>query len=286
VSLVLVETRRGRDGGRGEGASAVPVPSAPARRVRKVMVRTPCAPNNTENVGPGGAKTTPTAPPEVLPACVEGCRRFTFEARKVGASPGQNAGSWKVKCQVRVKRKITFRHKWSLVFAVEDDVGDRDAECLDQLRSALAECWHRVTASPKNTCLLSDLGRDFSGQRYVKLCGEKGTRKQDVCFSLTAVASCAHGTYTRETNYVCHSEADAARTAATALLNEIHSTWAAATRTKEQTASAKGGNQENVPSSETPPRGVGARTLNYIRDVYGSASNVDSVIAQQARRRV
>lgn len=232
------------------------------------MVRTPCAP-------PPPTTSDTMKGSELLPASVDGCRKFIFEAKKIGAVAGKNAGTWKVFCQVRVKKRVTFDHKWSLVFALDDDIKDRDAECLEQLRNALAECWHRVTSAPKATCHL-DLGRDFSGPRYVRIEGEKKKMKQTT-FALAATASCSHGTYSRATSYIFKSDADGARQSASALLAEIANTWACATRTKDHFASSDHSSKDD---DDDIPRGVGVRTLNYIRDVYGSGSNVDSIIQQ------
>ena len=261
------------------------------------MVRTPCAPScgapaaSQSTTVTTCKKKAPSAPPEMLPACLDGCRHFVFEARKVSACPGKNAGSWKATCKVKIKKKIVFNHKWNLVFGAEDDAKDRDAECLDQLRNALAECWHRVTRSPKSSCLL-DAGRDFSGERFLRISGDKRIKKDEVIFTLNAIASCAFGDYARRTAYSYHSEADAKQNAATALLCEISNTWACATRTKAHIIDHRYFNQEEnddpndqssgAASGSTGPAATG-RVLNYIRDVYGSGagSNVDTLIQRR-----
>mmetsp|Transcript_25679 Transcript_25679/g.83243 ORF Transcript_25679/g.83243 Transcript_25679/m.83243 type:complete len:273 (-) Transcript_25679:345-1163(-) len=270
------------------------------------MVRTPCQPSVTPPKAPSAPLASSSS--SLLPSSLDGCRRWVFEARKVGATPGKNAGSWKVTCKVTRSRKTTFNHKWSLVFAIEDDLEARDAECMDQLRNALAECWHRVTASPKATCCL-DAGRDFSGPRYLRVEGVKKIRKTttttktkkktgtgNATLSLSAIASCAHGTYSRDTSLIFHSEGDAARTSAAAFLDEIGNAWTAATRTHDPDANGPAAHQrENHPPSssssrdfhttsaetEPPPRDIGLRTLRYLRNVYGNESNIDTVIQQR-----
>mmetsp|Transcript_11944 Transcript_11944/g.16160 ORF Transcript_11944/g.16160 Transcript_11944/m.16160 type:complete len:258 (-) Transcript_11944:346-1119(-) len=245
--------------------------------------------NHSPTPGKETPSKSPSAPPsEVLPPSLDGNREFAFIATKQPPVAGKNGGCWRVSAQVKVSRKVTFKHRFSIVFNLDDDANDRDAESFEQLRGSLIEFFHRATAAPK-TSLFLESNRDFVGARSVKLIGRKVKKaKSSWLFLCRAEANCDYGTYSRNTHYTFHSEADAARTSAAALLTEIRNTWAHATRSKANddfsiccAENSNNNDPHSTPAKQNNNRGVGARTLNYIRDVYGATSNVDDIVGRR-----
>lgn len=269
--------------------SAPPLePSSAASR----MGRTPCRDVNSSSPRSSSAKSAKAvvigdddeATALFLPPCLEGSRSLEFVATKKAAVPGKNGGSWSICANVKVGRKTVFERKSSLVFGLSDDVEDRDAECLGQLKKELAEVWHRMTCSPKSTCRFLSPGHEFRGSRQVSLHAKKSKKGKKILWTCKAAARTDHAGFSRNTKCDYVAETDASRSSAAALHLEIGAVWHNATRGENETYDHEfaerpiRSQQQPVPKENQEPSGGRRGAMRFIRDVYGASSNVEAVV--------
>lgn len=229
----------------------------------------------------GKPRETPPRPaaaaPREPPPSLDGSRSLDFVATKKVGIPGKNGGSWLIEAKVRVGKKVVFDRRSTLIFGLNDSADARDAECLAQLRGELAEVWHRMTCSSKDTCRLVP-GRHFDGSRVLKISAKKTTKNRKFTWTCTSSTSCKYANTSRLTSDDYVSDTDAARASAASLRDELAQCWLHVTRgqTEPYEDPPNSTNDEN----QAPTRGA----LRYLKDVYGATSNIDAVVTRSTER--
>lgn len=219
----------------------------------------------------------PAAAPREPPPSLDGSRSLEFVATKKVGVPGKNGGSWLIEAKVRVGKKVVFDRRSTLVFGLNDNADARDAECLAQLRGELAEVWHRMTCSSKDTCRLVP-GRHFDGSRSLRITAKKSTKNKKFNWTCASSTTSKYANTSRLSSDDYVSDTDAARASAAALRMELAQCFLHVTRgqTEPYEDAPASTNDEN----QAPSRGA----LRYLKDVYGATSNLDAVVTRSSDR--